>query len=89
MNGQRHANLTPHARRLTPVEVAQNWFRRGSDFAKSIHDTYADFPRPGPDGLYLLSQVEAWFDRLHGLKQPFTLPHEDEEAAMRAAHGSR
>ena len=87
MNGRRHANLTAHARRLTPVEVAQHWFRRGADFAKDLYSAYPDFPKPAPDGLYLLSQVEAWFDRLHGRKQAFALPQQDTDAAMRAANG--
>jgi hypothetical protein len=85
---KRHAKLTVYARRLTPAEVAQHWFRRGADFAKDIHATYPDFPKPGPDGLYLLSQVETWFDRLHGRTQISLVPAEDEEdAAMRAALG--
>ena len=84
----RRAKLTPHARRLTPLEVAQHWFRRGRDFAPLIHDTHPNFPQPGPDGLYLLRQVEAYFDRLHGEAGISLKTLADEQAdAMRAARG--
>jgi hypothetical protein len=86
----RHAKFSVYARRLTPAEVAQFWFRRGIEFSKEIDETYPDFPKPGPDGLFLLSQVEAWFDRFHGKSQISLVPAEDEEeAAMRAARGQR
>ncbi len=86
----RRATLTVHSRRLTPVEIAQNWFRRGADFAGDIHSQHPDFPRPGPDGLFLLSQVERWFDRFHGTAQPSLVTHETEEdEAMKAASGKR
>lgn len=85
---KRHAKFTVYARRLTPVEVAQFWFRRGAEFAREIWSEYPDFPRPGPDGLFLLSQVEAWFARFHGLAQIVPLARVDEEAAaMRVARG--
>lgn len=84
----RHAKLTPFARRVTPVEVAQHWFRRGADFSPKIHATYPDFPKAGPDGLFLLTHIETWFDRLHGRKQSPIASNESEEGeAMRAANG--
>jgi len=83
---RRPSNLTPFSRRLTPREVAQNWFRRGADF--DFQTAYRDFPKPGPDGLLLLSTVEAWFDRFHGNRQPSPDPSKDEEEeAMRSARG--
>lgn len=86
----RRAALNPLSRRLTPKEVAQLWFRRGEDFAEIIHQTYPNFPNPGPDGLFLLSSVEAWFDRFHGRPQPSASSRErEEEEAMRAASGAR
>jgi hypothetical protein len=82
----RHSKLTPHSRRLTPLEVTQHWFRRGRDFV--IYDTFPDFPQPGPDGLYLLSQVEDFFGRIHGMATADTETSAQEEAkAMRAALG--
>lgn len=81
----RRATLTVHARRLTPAEVAQHWFRRGTDF--DFRKTYPDFPAPGPDGLFLLSAVEGWFDRFHGRKHVLPVTTEEEEIAMRAASG--
>lgn len=90
MSGRRrHAKLTPFARRLTPIEVAQHWFRRGTDYAQQMHLDHPGFPDPGPDGLYLLSQVEAFFDRLHGKLQPFLVPDEEAEEMLRAARGHR
>jgi hypothetical protein len=85
----RHAAITPHARRLTPSEVAQHWFRRGRDFVPVIHSVYPNFPKPAPDGLYLLKQVEGWFDRLHGMEAGArsVTPAEENEEAMRAARG--
>ncbi len=85
---RRKANLTPLSRRVTPREVAQLWFRRGADFAVEIRVEYPDFPLPGPDGLFLLAQVEAWFDRFHGqVSMTGPAPRHEEEAAMRAALG--
>lgn len=84
----RHAKLSIHSRRLTPVEVAQLWFRRGGEFGDRIHEDYPDFPNPGPDGLYLLSSVEGWFDRFHGIKRGNDPTLEaEQEAAMHAALG--
>lgn len=87
---KRRSTLTVHSRRLTPAEVAQLWFRRGADFTDSIHSEHPDFPQAGPDGLYLLSQVEAWFARWHraGPVQTTSLDHEEDEA-MRVAGGGR
>lgn len=70
MTVARRTNLTPFARRLTPAEVAQHWFRRAPEYAKTMHADYPTFPKAAPDGLYLLADVEAWFDRLHGRQQP-------------------
>jgi hypothetical protein len=82
----RHSSQTEFSRRLTPREIAQQWFRRGADYA--FLREYRDFPKPGPDGLFLLSAVEAWFDRFHGNCQPSRTPEKDEEEeAMRAARG--
>jgi hypothetical protein len=90
MTFRRHATLTVHARRLTPTEVARDWFRRGADFAKEIHTTYPDFPSAASDGLYMISQVELWFERFHGIKSISFEPTANEQAeAMRAAHGQR
>ena len=84
----RRAKLTQHARRLTPKEVAQNWFRRGRDFAQRIHEAYPNFPQPAPDGLYLLSNVEAFFDGFHGVSGIDSVTPAGEHAeAMRAARG--
>jgi hypothetical protein len=84
---KRHSNLTTFSRRLTPREVAQHWFRRGADF--DVRVSYPDFPKPGPDGLFLLSAVEEWFDRFHGHRQLSRDPSMDEEEeAMRAARGN-
>ena len=86
----RRPALTLHTRRITPVEVAQLWFRRGAAYTNQIRIDHPDFPMPGPDGLFLLSQVEAWFDQFHGRKQPSLVPPErEEEEAMRAASGQR
>lgn len=87
---KRHAALTLHARRLTPAEVAQHWFRRAAAYAHEIHSDHPSFPKPGPDGLYLLSQVEAWFDRVHGRSQISAVRNADEEAEiMRLMSGKR
>jgi len=83
----RRARLTVHSRRLTPTEVSQLWFRRGEDYA--FREAYPDFPAPGPDGLFLLSAVETWFDRFHGRKQLSPVTTEEEDEAMRAASGQR
>lgn len=86
----RRATLTVFSRRLLPAEVAQHWFRRGKDYAADIHKDHPDFPKPCPDGLFLLSQVERWFDRLHGNAQPSRVPaNREEEEAMLAANGRR
>jgi hypothetical protein len=87
---KRRATLTVHARRLTGAEIAQHWFRRGQEYKDQIRKEYPDFPQAGPDGLFLLSAVEAWFDRFHGRKQPVLVaPEDEEEEAMRAASGKR
>jgi hypothetical protein len=86
---KRHAALTTHARRLTPVEVAQHWFRRSTDFAKQIHEAFPTFPQAGPDGLFLLSHVEAWFDRFHGNKQRDPGPVREEQELRRVINGIR
>lgn len=87
---RRRANLTILSRRLTPAEVAQLWFRRAADFGDEIAKTYPDFPKPGPDGLFLLSQIESWFDRFHGRSHISLVPPvAEEEAALRAARGER
>lgn len=82
----RHARLTAFSRRLTPAEIRRDWFRRGQDYDwRQDHPT---FPQAGPDGLFLLSSVEAWFDAFHGRRQLSIVPAEnEEEAAMRAALG--
>ena len=83
----RRADLTTFSRRLTPREVAQHWFRRGCDYEFRI--VYPDFPKPGPDGLFLLTAVEGWFDRFHGQRQPPSdVLKDEEEEAMRAALGN-
>lgn len=86
---RRHAALTPMCKRLTPIEVAQLWFRRGADYAAEIPRTYLDFPRPGPDGLYLLTEIEAWFDRWHGRRQTSEASRsgEEDKALEIARHG--
>jgi hypothetical protein len=85
---KRQAVLTPHAQRLTPAEVAQHWFRKGADFSTEIHEHYPTFPEPGPDGLFLLSQVKGWFDEFHGKKQVgFHSFQRESDQAMRAALG--
>lgn len=89
MSRRRAANLTPFARRLTPAEVAQHWFRRGAEYARDMRDDHPTFPRPAPDGLYLLADVEAWFDRLHGHSKPNRSTREERDEAMRAANGER
>lgn len=82
----RRARLTVHSRRLTPAEVAQLWFRRGEDF--DFREAHPDFPAPAVDGLFLLSAVEAWFDRFHGRKQPSLVSStREEDDAMTAANG--
>jgi hypothetical protein len=87
----RHAKLTPASRRLTPLEVAQLWFRRGRDFVTEIHLQYPDFPQPAPDGLYLVAAVESWFEKFHDIGLGMSsISAEDELAqAMAAANGRR
>lgn len=91
-----HRRVRPSAydpalsRRLTPVEVAQHWFRRGAAFAGEIRDTHPDFPPAGPDGLYLTAQVSAWFDKWHGVRASSAPPAADgEDAALEIARGAR
>lgn len=86
---KRHAALTAFARRLTPAEVAKHWFRRGEEFGREIRDAHPDFPAPGPDGLYLIDDVEAWFDRWHGKRHAHAPLHEAEEEALNIARGRR
>lgn len=77
------------SRRLTPSEVAQFWFRRGAAYAESqLRSDHPDFPKPGPDGLYLTAQVAAWFDKWHGVRVPLDAP-DDEAAALEIARGPR
>lgn len=84
----RHSAFTAHSQRLTPLEVAQHWFRRGRDFAGMIHSTYRDFPRPAPDGLYLRSQVEDFFLRLHGIKAAEDRsPDAEQDEMLKVARG--
>lgn len=86
----RTAALTTHTKRLTPTEVAQLWFRRGAAFAERILHEYPTFPKPGPDGLFLLSAVEEWFDTFHGnTKIAVLTPQQERAEAMRAALGQR
>src|SRR6185437_3690076 len=87
---RRHSNLTDHSQRITSIEIAAHWFRRGSEFARTIHEMYPDFPQPGPDGLYLLDDVRSWFERYHGKRQTFIPSKEAEAEALRIArHGRR
>jgi len=86
---RRHADLTAFAQRLTPAEVAQHWFRCGRAFASDIHAKHPDFPRPGPDGLYLTDQVRIWFDAWHGRRQNFASECTDEEEALEIARNGR
>lgn len=76
------------SRRLTPAEVAQHWFRRGTSYAEQLRADHPDFPKPGPDGLYLASDVVAWFDKWHDVRvsSPGT---DDEAAALEIARGAR
>lgn len=77
------------SRRLTPAEVAQHWFRRGAAYAvDQLHVDHPDFPKAGPDGLYLAAQVAAWFDKWHGVRVPLDAP-DDEAAALEIARGPR
>lgn len=88
LRAARRSALTPHSRRLTPAEVSAHWFRRGRDFVDQIHDTFADFPQPAPDGLYLLTQVEEFFARFHGIRVvDSSLLEREREEALRAARG--
>lgn len=85
----RRAVLHPLSERLTPAEVAQLWFRRAAEFAGQIHGVHPDFPKAGPDGLYLRTQVKAWFDRWHGIRQNAPCEADAEEEAMRIARHGR
>jgi hypothetical protein len=88
----RKAALTPLSQRLTSGEVATLWFRRGAELGAKIHKEYCDFPQPGPDGLYLLTQVTEWFDRWHGHKQRSAkdaFAAQTAEALRIAEHGGR
>ena len=69
MARKRVSDFTPFSERLTPAEVADYWFRRDRRFGASIHNEHPDFPRPGPDGLFLRCQVLAWFELFHGLRR--------------------
>lgn len=86
---KRHSTFTPYAKRLTPTEVAAFWFRRGPDFSRQIPMEYPNFPLPGPDGLFLLSEVETWFDQFHGKRQAVHRRStvDEEEDALRIARG--
>jgi hypothetical protein len=54
-----------------------------------VHTDYPDFPKPGNDGLFLLSAVSGWFDRYHGMKQRSSQEsNSEEDAIMRAARGN-
>lgn len=84
----RLADLTAFSQRITPAEVARLWFRRAPAFAASIHVDHPDFPKPGPDGLYLRESVKIWFDRWHGQRQACAAPDSAaEEEALRIARG--
>lgn len=86
----RRATLSAYSQRLTPVEVARLWFRRGADYSGQIHADHPDFPKAAQDGLFLLSHVEGWFARFHGTGQPLReTPEGEEEEAMRVARGRR
>ena len=89
MNVRRHTDLSAFTRRLTPAEVAQLWFRRGREFGREIHAVHPDFPRAGPDGLYLTAEVEGWFDRWHGRRQSATPDRDAEDEAFRIARHGR
>jgi hypothetical protein len=86
---RRHADLTPFAQRLTPNEVVQHWFRRGTEYAEQFHEDHPTFPSAGPDGLYLLSQVQIWFENYHGMKVEIRSSASEHDEAMRAALGQR
>jgi hypothetical protein len=84
----RLANLTSHSARLSPVEVARLWFRKGPDFAALIQSKYPDFPKPCPDGLYVLSHIAGWFDRFQsGYQSDSGSPEQEEAEFMRAVNG--
>lgn len=85
MKRKRRSSYTPEVQRLTPIEVAQLWFRRGADYADQIAVAHPDFPAPGPDGLYLAEQVKAWFDRWHGQSTRYEL--DDDAVALQIARG--
>jgi hypothetical protein len=82
--------LSPLSKRLAADEVALVWFRRQPHYGQEIRRHHPDFPRPGPDGLYLASEVETWFDRWHG-RRPQGAQHDRdaEEQALRAALGGQ
>lgn len=84
----KRTTYSEYCQRLTRTEVAGLWFRRGEGF--DIQLAHPDFPKPAPDGLYLRSQVEGWFDRLHGVESHArATAAAEEQDAMRAARGDR
>jgi hypothetical protein len=85
----RRSALSPLSCRLTPTEVAQLWFRRGTDYAEKLHSEHPTFPQPGPDGLYLAAQVSAWFDNWHGAKAKSGKPDFEAEILEMIRGGSR
>lgn len=85
---RRPADITALTERLTPPEVARLWFRWGAEKSSQIHVIHPNFPRPGPDGLYLREQVREWFKHFHGWRQGSSArPAEEDEALRRAVHG--
>jgi hypothetical protein len=89
----RVADLSSLSERLTGGEIARLWFRRASAFALEIHADHPDFPKAGPDGLYLREAVKEWFDRWHGRRQgsgaATALEAAEAEALRIARHGRR
>lgn len=89
----RLADLSSFSQRLTPSEVARLWFRRAAAYAVEIHANHPDFPKPGPDGLYLREAVKEWFDHWHGRQQgsgaSAAMEAAEAEALRIARHGRR
>lgn len=84
----RIADLTPMSERFSAGEVAQIWFRWGREKSSEIHVIHPNFPKPGPDGLYLREQVREWFKHFHGWRQGSVVrKDEEDEALRRAQHG--